>query len=152
MCLKKKKKNTKQVDIRDVLKWKNMFLLFSCLDISNDDISSLKLVYEATKKEDKYKIVWIPIVKKWNDELRRKFDILRRKMPWHAVNYFEPLAGMRKIKEDWHFNGKPIVVVMNEQGDVKNTDALPLIRKSGMMEFPFHKKNNDKKGLLGRIL
>ncbi|BBG92653.1 hypothetical protein Prudu_000452 [Prunus dulcis] len=127
----------------DVLRRKYVLLFISTLDISDDDISILKPVYEGTKKEDKYKIVWIPIVEQWTDELRKKFE-LRAKMPWYTVQYFAPVAGIRFIKEEWHFKGKPAVVVMNPQGKVENTNALHLIRIHGMKAFPFHKGIEDK--------
>ena len=38
--------------------------------------------------EDQYKIVWIAIVEQWTDELRKKFEMLRFKMPWYVVQYF----------------------------------------------------------------
>ncbi|KAL6189536.1 hypothetical protein ACLB2K_040924 [Fragaria x ananassa] len=127
----------------DVLRRKYVLLFISSLDISDDDIAILKPVYEGIKKEDKYKIVWIPIVEQWTDELRKKFEILRTKMPWYTVQYFSPVAGIRFIKEEWHFKGKPAVVVMNPQGKVENTNALHLIRIYGMKAFPFHKGIED---------
>ncbi|XP_021822068.1 protein SIEVE ELEMENT OCCLUSION B-like [Prunus avium] len=128
----------------DVLRRKYVLLFISTLDISDDDIAILKPVYEGTKKEDKYKIVWIPIVEQWTDELRKKFELLRAKMPWYTVQYFAPVAGIRFIKEEWHFKGKPAVVVMNPQGKVENTNALHLIRVHGMKAFPFYKGIEDK--------
>lgn len=120
-----------------------MLLFISTLDISDDDISVIKPVYEGTKKDDKYKIVWIPIVEQWTDDLRKKFEVLWVKMPWYTVQYFAPVAGIRFIKEEWHFKGKPAVVVMNPQGKVENTNALHLIRIHGMKAFPFHKGIED---------
>ncbi|XP_059448908.1 uncharacterized protein LOC132180080 [Corylus avellana] len=58
-------------------------------------------------------------------------------MPWYIVQYFSLVAGIKFIKEDWHFDNEPIIGVMNSQGDVKNKDALGLIRKWGMNAFPF---------------
>ncbi|CAN6677293.1 unnamed protein product [Malus baccata var. baccata] len=127
----------------DVLRRKYVLLFISTLDISDDDISIIKPVYEGTKKDDKYKIVWIPIVEQWTDDLRKKFEVLRAKMPWYTVQYFAPVAGVRFIKEEWHFKGKPAVVVMNPQGKVENTNALHLIRIHGMKAFPFHKGIED---------
>ncbi|XP_070671922.1 protein SIEVE ELEMENT OCCLUSION B-like isoform X2 [Malus domestica] len=127
----------------DVLRRKYVLLFISTLDISDDDISVIKPVYEGTKKDDKYKIVWIPIVEQWTDDLRKKFEVLMAKMPWYTVRYFAPVAGIRFIKEEWHFKGKPAVVVMNPQGKVENTNALHLIRIHGMKAFPFHKGIED---------
>ncbi|KAI5349986.1 hypothetical protein L3X38_002877 [Prunus dulcis] len=143
-----------QVDI-EVLSWNSLFILFSSLDISEADISILKPVYEETKKEDNnYKIVWIPIVDKWTDALREKFVVLMSKMPWYTLQYFEPDAAcVSKIKEEWHFKDKPMVVVMDSEGEIKNTNALPWIQKYGIKAFPFHEddEHHEKKGLLARI-
>uniref|UniRef100_A0A2N9EIX1 Sieve element occlusion N-terminal domain-containing protein n=1 Tax=Fagus sylvatica TaxID=28930 RepID=A0A2N9EIX1_FAGSY len=100
----------------DVLKKKNVLFFISGLDITIDEISIIKPIYEGIKKEDQYKIVWIPIVEQWTDELRKKFDFLRSKMPWYIVQYFSPIVGIKFIKEEWNFKNKPIVVVMNRQG------------------------------------
>lgn len=116
-----------------------MLLFISSLEITDEDINILKPIYEATKKDNQYSIVWIPIVEHWTDELRKKFEIIRVKMPWYVVQYFSPIAGIRFIKEEWHFKGKPIVVVANPQGKVENPNALHAIRLYGMKAFPFNK-------------
>ena len=114
-----------------------MFLFISSLDISDADTDILKPIYEETKTDDQYSIVWIPVVDQWTDELRKKFNVLHVKMPWYVVQYFSRIAGIRYIKEEWHFNGKPIVVVMNPQGKVENPNALHDINLWGMKAFPF---------------
>ncbi|KAK7815166.1 protein sieve element occlusion b [Quercus suber] len=83
----------------DVLKKKNVLLYISALNITIDDILILKPIYDGIRKEDQYKIVWIPIVEQWTDELRKKFEMLRSKMPWYVVQYFSPVVGIKFIKE-----------------------------------------------------
>jgi hypothetical protein len=125
----------KQVSI-DVLKNKNVLLFISSLNISNDDILILIPIYIGIRKEeDKFKIVWIPIVEQWTNDMRKKFEILRSDMPWYVVQYFSPVAGIKFMKEEWHFDNEPIVVVMNLRGDVKNKDGLDSIRSFGMNAF-----------------
>ncbi|XP_059461643.1 protein SIEVE ELEMENT OCCLUSION B-like [Corylus avellana] len=122
----------------DVLKKNGVLLLISGLDISRDDISVLKSIYDGIREEGyDYKIVWIPIVEQWTDDLQKKFEMLRSRMPWYIVQYFSPLAAtsIKFIKEEWYFENKPIVVVMNLQGDVVNKNAFPLIREGGMSTF-----------------
>ncbi|PON53339.1 Sieve element occlusion [Trema orientale] len=123
----------------DVLKKKNVLLVISGLDITEEEISILRPIHEATKKDNQYHIVWIPIVEKWTDELEKKFEDLRTKMPWYVVHYFSPIAGIKYIKEEWHYKGKPAVVVINPQGKVEISNALHLIRVWGMKAFPFNK-------------
>ncbi|KAE8007877.1 hypothetical protein FH972_004438 [Carpinus fangiana] len=155
----------------DVLKKKNVLLFISSLDISNDDILILMSIYDGIReKGDQYKIIWIPIVEQWTDDLQKKFEMLRSNMPWYIVQYFSPVAGIKFIKEEWHFENRtkkvyltwdssqcttqipswtpishiaypePIVVVMNPQGDVVNENALDMIQRDGMMAFPFTRR------------
>ena len=122
---------------------KNIILFFSDLDISNEYISNLEPIYkEISKNKDKnkYEIVWIPIVDKWNDDMQKKFETLRSKMPpWYIVQNFSFELGTKYIKEKWQFKDKPIVVVMNSQGIVEhpNLNALRMITISGPDAFPF---------------
>ncbi|VVA39006.1 PREDICTED: SIEVE ELEMENT OCCLUSION B, partial [Prunus dulcis] len=95
--------STKQTVDIDILRKKNILLFLSSLDITDDDISIFKRIYEFTKKEDQHKIVWIPIVEQWTDELRKKFETLRIKMPWYTVQISAPIAGIRFIKEELNF-------------------------------------------------
>ncbi|XP_050239507.1 protein SIEVE ELEMENT OCCLUSION B-like isoform X1 [Quercus robur] len=129
--------STNRVVTIDVLKKKNVLFYISALDITIDDILILKPIYDGIRKEDQYKIVWIPIVEQWTDELRKKFEMLRSKMPWYIVQYFSPVVGIKFIKEEWNFKNKPILVVMNQQGKVQHPNALHMIRVWGMKAFPF---------------
>ncbi|KAB1199854.1 hypothetical protein CJ030_MR0G012607 [Morella rubra] len=113
----------KRVSI-EVLKKKNVLLFISSLDISMDEISVLKPVYDGLRTKDQYKIVWIPVVEQWTDELRKKFEMLRSKMPWYIVQYFSPVVGIKFIKAEWNFKNKPIVVVMNPLSRVEHTNAF----------------------------
>ncbi|KAG2728071.1 hypothetical protein I3760_01G188200 [Carya illinoinensis] len=125
------------VNIDEVLKGKNVLLFISGLDISDDDISILKPIHELISKEDQYKIIWIPIVEQWTEDLRKKFGELRDEMPGYVVQYFYPIAGIRFIKEKWHFKGKPSVVVLSPQGKVESDNAIHMIRVWKIKAFPF---------------
>lgn len=111
-------------------------MLISTLDITEEEISILLPVYQTIKTNDQYKIVWIPIVGEWNDQLIMKFEFLKSKMPWYTVELLS-LAGYKYIMEEWHFKKKPIIVVLNSQGKVLNADAFQLIQVRGMKAFPF---------------
>ena len=118
-------------------------MFFSDLDISNEYISNLEPIYKEISKnkdQNKYEIVWIPIVDKWNDDMQKKFETLRSKMPsWYIVQNFSFELGTKYIKEKWQFKDKPIVVMMNSQGIVEhpNLNALRMITISGPDAFPF---------------
>jgi hypothetical protein len=51
------------------------------------------------------------------------------------VQYFSAVAAIKFIQE--RYGNKPIVSLMNTQGDVENEDALYLIQRYGMSAFPF---------------
>ncbi|KAK7285232.1 hypothetical protein RJT34_19996 [Clitoria ternatea] len=46
----------------EVLKKKDVFLFISTIDITEEEISVLKSIYEKAKSENQYKILWVPIV------------------------------------------------------------------------------------------
>ncbi|CAL8989832.1 unnamed protein product [Prunus brigantina] len=129
--------STKQKVEIDILRKKNILLFISSLEISDDDISILKPIYELTKKDNQHKIVWVPIVEQWTDDLRKKFETLRLKMPWYTVQNPATIAGIRFIKEEWNFKGKPTLVVMNPQGKVEHSNAFHMIRVWGAQASPF---------------
>ncbi|PRQ38308.1 putative sieve element occlusion [Rosa chinensis] len=129
--------STKQTVNIDILRRKNVLLFISSLDITDDDISILKPIHEFTKKDNQYNIVWIPIVEQWTDDLRKKFDILKNKIPWFTVQYPGPIAGIKYIKKDWNFKGKPTMVVMNPHGKVEHPNAVHMVRVWGVKAFPF---------------
>jgi hypothetical protein len=56
-------------------------------------------------------------------------------MASHEVQYFSAVAAIKFIQE--RYDNKPIVLLMNPQGDVENKDALHLIQQYGMSAFPF---------------
>ncbi|KAF4365766.1 hypothetical protein F8388_003435 [Cannabis sativa] len=123
----------------EVLRRKNLLLYITGLDITEEDITVLKPIYEVTRKDDKFKIVWIPVVEQWTEELKKKFESIRVKMPWYVVQYFSPIAGLKFIKQEWNYKGKPTLVVLNPQGKIENYNALHLIRVWGVKAFPFNK-------------
>ncbi|XP_060671812.1 protein SIEVE ELEMENT OCCLUSION B-like, partial [Ziziphus jujuba] len=128
----------------EVLKKKKIFLFISTLEITEEDISYLKPVHEGTKRDENYKIVWIPMVENWTPELQKKFEILRSKMPWYTIQSISISVGIKFIKEEWNFKGKPSLVVMNHQGKIENTNALHLVKLWGIKAFPFDKAAEEK--------
>ncbi|XP_048334289.2 protein SIEVE ELEMENT OCCLUSION B isoform X1 [Ziziphus jujuba] len=128
----------------EVLKKKKIFLFISTLEITEEDILYLKPVHEGTKRDENYKIVWIPMVDNWTPELQKKFEILRSKMPWYTIQSISVSVGIKFIKEEWNFKGKPSLVVMNHQGKIENTNALHLVKLWGIKAFPFDKAAEEK--------
>lgn len=118
------------------LRTKNVLLLFSDLDISEEDVSILKPIHKEITKRGQYKIVWIPIVEPW---MQTKYEMLQSKykMEWYIVPHFSSVSGIKYIKEEWKFKNKPIIVVLNEEGTVKHQDAFHMIKTWGIEAFPF---------------
>jgi hypothetical protein len=125
-----------------VLEKKNVLLFFSGLDISTVEISILKPINDGIRKDDQYKIVWIPIVEQWTDDLQKKFEELR--LVWYTVRYSAPAGGISFIKKEWKFENKPILVVMNPQGKVEHLNALHMIWLWGMRALPFTKAAEER--------
>lgn len=124
-----------------------MLLLISDLDLPPEELSVLDQMYtearqNPTRPESQYEVVWIPVVPKttpWTEESQIKFEALRNMMPWYSVYHpslLEP-AVIKYIKEVWHFNHKPLLVVMDPQGRIVNTNALHMMWIWGSLAFPF---------------
>ncbi|CAL0299867.1 unnamed protein product [Lupinus luteus] len=125
-----------QVSI-DVLQKKDIFLFFSTLDIIESDFDYLIPIYNTIKTGDRYKILWVPIVEEWNDELRIQFDSLKSKMPWYVLYNSEPIRGIKFIREYLHFKNKPTIVVLSPQAKILHLNAFYMIEVWGLSGFPF---------------
>lgn len=121
------------------VKGKDVLLFFSDLDISKEDVSILKPIYEEISKKDQYNIVWIPIVEQWTDKMQNKFETLVRdcEMKWYVVPHFSSTLGIKYTEEVWQFKKRPIIVVLNSQGKVKHQDAFHMIKTWGIDAIPF---------------
>lgn len=122
----------------DVLKHKYVLLFISGPDISDNDVSTLKLL----RKElgNRGKVVWVPIVvqSKTTINIERKFRSLGTEVPLYIVQQFLPIPGIKFIREEWHFTNKPIVVVINPKVRVEHNILLDKIR--GINSFPCFRK------------
>ncbi|KAM1465843.1 hypothetical protein ACFXTO_045299 [Malus domestica] len=99
----------------NVLEGKRVLFYISSLDnVSDQDISCLKEVYERIEKHNKCVIVWIPVVEDWTEGGEEQFKEWRSKMPWYAVQYFSPPA-IGYLEQRWNFKGNPMVVVMTRK-------------------------------------
>ena len=131
----------------DILQRKNVLLLISDLDLSHEELSILDQMYQEsrqhpTRAESQYEVVWLPVVDRstpWTDQKQQQFEALQSLMPWHSVchpSLLDP-AVIRYIKEIWHFNKKPLLVVLDPHGRVANPNALHMMWIWGSMAFPF---------------
>jgi hypothetical protein len=78
----------------EIFRQKHVLLFISSLDSIEDEISLLKSIYERLqenskeaikgfKKED-FKILWIPIVDKWDEVREDQFRNLKASMKWYV--------------------------------------------------------------------
>ncbi|KAG6716115.1 hypothetical protein I3842_04G031000 [Carya illinoinensis] len=140
----------KRVNI-DVLRRKNVLLLISSLNISQDELSILEQIYNESRPvhstrlerlESQYELVWIPLVDRslpWIEPMQKRFESLQSSMPWYTV-YHPNLIGkavVRFIKEKWHFRNKPILMVLDPQGRVVSPNAIHMMWIWGSNAFPF---------------
>lgn len=129
-----------------------MILIISGLDISEDDIRAVHTIYNEVKREDKYKIVWIPVITvesyEEEEEARKKYEYVSSLMKWYIVPYTTKIAGWRYLEENWQLRQDPLVVVMNSKSRVEFTNAIHLIRVWGTEAIPF--TNGRINALLGK--
>ncbi|KAB5537485.1 hypothetical protein DKX38_015018 [Salix brachista] len=131
----------------DVLRRRSVLLLISDLEISHEELSMLQQMYSEAREqparpESQYEVVWLPIVDRsspWNELKEKQFEDFQRVMPWYSVYHPSLLdvAVIRYIKEVWHFNKKPLLVVLDQQGKVVNPNAIHMMWIWGSLAFPF---------------
>ncbi|XP_059452792.1 protein SIEVE ELEMENT OCCLUSION B-like isoform X2 [Corylus avellana] len=131
----------------DVLRRKNVLLLISGLNISQDELSILEQIYNEsrlhpTRLESQYELVWIPIVdpsSQLTDPIQNKFESLQSSMPWYTVQHPSLIgkAAVRFIKEKWHLRNKPILVVLDPLGKVVSPNAIHMMWIWVSNAFPF---------------
>ncbi|KEH42746.1 putative sieve element occlusion [Medicago truncatula] len=141
----------------DIFKQKHVLLFISSLDRIQDEITLLNSIYERLQENPKeskgfmkedFKILWIPIVKKWDDIQIENFKALKSGIKWYVVEYFSELPGLKIIKDPEliGYIDNPIIPVFNPKGIITNEDAMDLIFQWGIDAFPFRKSDgNDLK-------
>ncbi|KAJ4961386.1 hypothetical protein NE237_021296 [Protea cynaroides] len=134
----------------EVLKWKNVLLLISDLDMSEEELSILKNTYKKSRAlptgpESQYQVVWLPVADSsvsWTEE-RQKVDRLQSKMPWYSV-YIIDQAVIKYIKDVWMFNKKPILVALDPHGKVISLNAFHMMCIWGNDAFPFTREKEEE--------
>ncbi|PIA26868.1 hypothetical protein AQUCO_08600020v1 [Aquilegia coerulea] len=135
----------------EVLRRKTVMLLLSDLDITEEELIILRQVYNDAyleKSERPYEMVWLPIVDnstEWTDAKQERFNRLQSLMPWFSVHHpslIDPNV-IEFIKEQWHFDRKPLIVVLNPQGSLICPNAMHMIWIWGIASFPFSWKREE---------
>ncbi|GAB2257778.1 hypothetical protein Droror1_Dr00013938 [Drosera rotundifolia] len=125
----------------DVLRRKNVLLLISDLNISQEELSMLEQIYNDTKIHQ-YEIVWLPIIDRsiqWNDTLQSQFERLQGPMQWYSIYHPTKIntAVIKFVRDVWNFRSKPILVVLDPQGKVVSPNATHMMWIWGSTAFPF---------------
>ncbi|GMH01541.1 hypothetical protein Nepgr_003380 [Nepenthes gracilis] len=137
--------STKKTVSIEVLRRKNVLLLISDLELSHEELSILDQMYQEsrqypTRAESQYEVVWLPVDSTpWNETKQKQFEYLQSMMLWYSVPHPSLLdrAVIRYIKEVWHFNQKPLLVVLDTLGRVVNPNAIHMMWIWGSQAFPF---------------
>ncbi|XVE90557.1 hypothetical protein DITRI_Ditri20bG0087300 [Diplodiscus trichospermus] len=118
--------------------WRNrhVLLLVSDLDISIEEIKVLNSLY--LKNDQRYEIVWLPVLDLSRDDMKRRFQNLKQLMKWTVVepSMFEKEV-IECIKREWHFIKNPIALSVTQEGQVTCQNALPMLWTWGNSAFPF---------------
>ncbi|XWS65138.1 hypothetical protein CRYUN_Cryun05aG0065400 [Craigia yunnanensis] len=124
-----------KIQVTENLRNRQELFLISDLDISIEEIKILNWLYQ--KNDQKYEIVWLPIVDLSTYDTKR-FEDLKQLMKWTVVepSRIEPEV-IAYIKKDWHFIKKSIAVSVNPGGEVICQNALPMLWTWGNSAFPF---------------
>ncbi|CAL9165348.1 unnamed protein product [Musa hybrid cultivar] len=129
----------------DVLRRKIVMLFISDLDISQEELFVLIQIYSDThqgKIERHYEIVWLPIIDRhvpWGGAKEETFNRLASMMPWYSLHHpslLEPPV-IKYIRDAWHFDKRPMLVVLDSQGKVVCPNALHMMWIWGSLAFPF---------------
>ncbi|PWA59958.1 sieve element occlusion [Artemisia annua] len=125
----------------NVLSEKNVLLLISDLDISHEKVKFLNEIYSRKQANHQYEVIWVPVVDdlEMSNDSQRKFEHLQSMMKWHVLQNPESLkpAVIRYLKQEWHFETKPILVVLDQQGQLASPNALHMFWIWGNTAYPF---------------
>ncbi|GAA0169034.1 hypothetical protein LIER_40695 [Lithospermum erythrorhizon] len=134
----------------EVQKKRNVMLLVSHLDIPAPEFEILlqlyheSRIYAENRLDGRIEVVWIPIINRTvasheDPVLRSRSHEIQKKMPWYSVSdpYMIEPGAIRFIREEWKFDEKPILVVLDPHGRVSNYDAIDMYWIWGFGASPF---------------
>lgn len=89
-----------------------------------------------------YEIVWFPIPSSdtWSFSEKRSFSFLSNSLPWLSIQkpWLLSSAVVSFIKQEWNYKEQqPLMVVLDSQGRITNTNAIDMVFIRGAEAFPF---------------
>lgn len=117
-----------------------MILFISYWNISDEEIR--EIVKKIEQSEGQYKVVWLPIEDKSAISNEEKYEEIDRKaslMNWYLLRSSLKLGShvIKYIKEDWHFEEEPLLVVFDALGNVVRPNAYHMAMIWGSAAYPF---------------
>lgn len=108
------------------------------LDISTEDLEILYSIYNEVKKENKFEMVWIPVIPDPPmDGDEEGYEYLKSVMKWYMVPFNTKIAGMRFLEERWELREDILMVVLNTQSKVEFSNGIHLARIWEKEALPF---------------
>lgn len=128
-----------QEHIEEFLKEKNLILVVSKgLKFSMEDLEILHVIYDELKRENKYEIVWVPVISDPpNEGDEEAYESLKSKMKWYALPFTTKVAGVRFLEEKWQLREDLMVVVLDSKSKIEFTNAVHLTRVWKREAIPF---------------
>ncbi|XP_068664882.1 protein SIEVE ELEMENT OCCLUSION C-like [Aristolochia californica] len=128
----------------DVLSNKEVILVISKLDILPKQLLLLvqqTSVHLQNENDRSYEVVWIPFASStlWSEDEISIFHHLASSLPWYSLSqpWLLRLAVVNYIKQSWHFENEPLMVVLDQQGRVSCQNATDMIIIWGAKAYPF---------------
>ncbi|KAL5552733.1 hypothetical protein UlMin_040134 [Ulmus minor] len=93
----------------------------------------------VSRTESQYEVVWVPVEHVWSEDKLVQFDSLRNQMEWYSIHHpsvVDPVV-IRYIRERWNFSKKPLLVVMDAQGNIVHRNAIHMMCIWGSQAYPF---------------
>lgn len=106
-------------------------------------MEKLFLLVNNTKAEGgNYAIVWLPIpstTREWSVSDKTSFEFFSNRLPWFSIRRPWSIKStvINYIKQEWGFKEDPMMIVLNENGVVTNSNAMDMVWIWGQKAFPF---------------
>ncbi|XP_042480515.1 protein SIEVE ELEMENT OCCLUSION B-like [Macadamia integrifolia] len=125
----------KPVGVEVMRRCKGTLLLISDLDISQEEFVIVNQLIPRKKG------LWLPVVDRsllWTEARQKDVDRLQSNVRFYSVRHPSLIhpAVIKYIKEIWHFNKKPVVVVLDYHGSVLSLNNLPMMWIWGWRGWP----------------
>ncbi|KAJ3693616.1 hypothetical protein LUZ60_009096 [Juncus effusus] len=125
-----------------------MFLISSfSIKAYNQEISFLYEFYRNTHMQNNYEIVWLPIIDRYDMISEKEYDDLTSDMPWYVMEHSSLQVDqevVNHIKKELRFDGTPMLVVIDERGNLVQQNALDMIRIWGKRAFLYFGEKEKK--------